>query len=88
LRSTIDENLTKIQGWHRTAMEKIFDGKATPREVLTGIGERLQKLVRAKIKSNVPPPNAPSTIKRKGSARTLIDTKLLLESINFKVLKK
>jgi len=38
-----------------------------------------------KIKSGVPPPNAPSTIKKKGSSTTLIDSGDALGSIDHKI---
>lgn len=51
-------------------------------------GESLQKFglvaeikITEKILSNIPPPNAPSTIKNKGSSQTLIDTGALLGNI-------
>lgn len=41
--------------------------------------------VQARIASNIPPPNAPSTVAKKGSSTTLIDTGQLRSSITYKV---
>ncbi len=49
------------------------------------IGLKFAEAVREKIRSNVPPPNKPSTIARKGSARTLIDKGQLVAAIAHKV---
>lgn len=43
--------------------------------------------VRMKIQSNIPPPNKPATIARKGSATTLIDTRQYLKAFTY-VLRK
>ena len=51
-------------------------------EMAEDIGMKLENAIRIKILSNVPPPNALSTIKAKGSSHTLIDTGELLESIS------
>lgn len=50
-------------------------------EIAEKIGMFLENKIREKILSNVPPPNAESTIKRKGSSHTLIDDGILLASI-------
>ncbi|OPY54712.1 MAG: hypothetical protein A4E48_00291 [Methanosaeta sp. PtaU1.Bin060] len=42
---------------------------------------KLENAIKQKIQSNVPPPNAPSTIARKGHSNTLIDTGEMLESV-------
>nr|DAI76065.1 MAG TPA: virion morphogenesis protein [Caudoviricetes sp.] len=38
--------------------------------------------------AGVPPPNSPRTIERKGSSRTLVDTKQMVNAIAFKVHKQ
>lgn len=50
-------------------------------EIAEDIGMYLENKIREKILSNVPPENAPSTIKAKGSSHTLIDDGILLASI-------
>jgi hypothetical protein len=47
-------------------------------------GDKFKVELKARIASSVPPPNAPSTIKRKGHGRTLINSGDYLESIEFK----
>lgn len=43
--------------------------------------EKIAGMIRAKIASNVPPPNAASTVKNKGSSKTLIDTGEMRNSV-------
>lgn len=52
-----------------------------PRRALGKIGEKAVALVRQNIASHPPPPNAPSTIEKKGSSGTLVDTGRLRQSI-------
>ena len=48
----------------------MIDFKGPHEKALTKIENAIVK----KILSNVPPPNAPSTIRQKGSSKTLVDT--------------
>jgi hypothetical protein len=49
------------------------------------IGQEFENLIRKKIMSNVPPPNAPTTIKAKGSSTTLIDTTNMITNVSNQV---
>lgn len=61
-----------------------------PSKVTTELG-RLGLMMEADIKNyvtqgpGVPPPNAPSTIARKGSSRTLVDSSEMINSVTSKV---
>lgn len=54
-------------------------------EALSSAGMVGQNAVKSKIASSVPPPNKPETVKRKGSAVTLIDTGNLQGAITYVV---
>lgn len=41
--------------------------------------------IQDQIAANTPPPNAPSTIKKKGSSRTLIDTGRMRQSVTWEI---
>lgn len=89
LRSTMDENRERIFGWIKEGQARIFAGKSTPEKELRALGFKVSELVKNKIKSNVPPPNAPSTLARKEAlgqgTKTLMASKLLLRSIGYEV---
>lgn len=51
-----------------------------PVAALDLIGKEITEEIQDSIRSNTPPPNAPSTVAQKGFDRTLIDTSLLLNS--------
>jgi hypothetical protein len=88
-RTAIDENLEKINKWREEMIDNIFENNWPVEKALSAIGLRIQILVQNKIKSNVPPPNAPSTDAaktRKGVGhKTLIDSGLMLRSVTYKV---
>lgn len=50
-------------------------------DIAESIGMFLENKIREKILSGVPPPNAESTVKRKGSSHTLINDGTLLASV-------
>lgn len=73
----------------RAALRKIAKGTV---ENGTPIATQLPKLgalgtgmIQDQIASNTPPPNAPSTIRQKGSASTLIDTGRMRQSVTWEV---
>lgn len=89
IRSTIDENEGLFQSWRQEMIVNILEKNWTLEKALSAIGFRIQTLVQNKIKSNVPPPNAPSTVAEKArdgvAPNTLIHTGLMLRSVTFKV---
>lgn len=92
IRSTLDGHIHDVNEWREDLLEKIMEGKITTQKALETIGFRLRELIKNKINSNVPPVNAPSTVahkKREGVApRTLVETGLMLRSIEFRVVLK
>lgn len=90
LRATFDQ-LKDI--WH-AFVAKVFkpvaDGKIDLMKALALIGERVKSDIKRRITqgSGIPPPNAPSTIARKGSDRPLVDTGRLVGSIDYEVRTK
>jgi len=92
-RSTFTQKAADIEKIKKEELKKIMDGKSTVTKSLSVIGFRAQVMVQNKIKSNIPPPNAPSTKKAKAreypanANRTLMASELLLRSVTFKVTK-
>ena len=89
IRSAIDQNTKLIEAWRLEMIENILTKDWSVKQALEAIGFRVQTLIQNKIKSNVPPPNAPSTLAQKRrdgtGSNTLINTGLLLRSIGYKV---
>lgn len=84
----IDENESQIQAWREDLIGQYLDGKLSLRAMLEELGKRVVKLVQDKIRSNVPPPNAPSTVAKKGHSQTLVYTETMLKSVTYKVFIK
>jgi len=81
IRTTYDENREKINNLVLNEYEKIVDGSSNVKRSLGLIGEWLKAKTQAKIRAIRTPPNAPTTIAKKGSSNPLIDTGQMVQSI-------
>lgn len=81
LRSTMDRRRDLYLELLEEAADRALDGRPTKRE-LEQIGAIAVGDVRDTIARGVPPPNAPSTIARKGSSHPLIDTGRMWQSLD------
>lgn len=75
----------KSSGWGPAAGKLLVSNNYDVRTTLTLVGEGIKGQLQQSIASNIPPPNAPSTIARKGHSRTLIDTGQMLNSVTYLV---
>lgn len=85
IRSAMDENAGDLTTIQRDAVERVSKGTLTPQVALGRLGLWAQAKIQGKISSNIPPPNAQSTIDAKGSSATLIDSGRMRASIAFAV---
>ena len=83
IRSTLDDDRTQDKAFTNIARLLLRGAKA--KQLLDGLGSELVAAIRRKIASNVPPPNAPSTLRSKGSATTLIDQGAMKAAIAYVV---
>lgn len=83
MRSAFDENVAELTREMEGRYAQMMRGALTTRAALGLVGLKLQDMIKDKISSNIPPPNADSTIARKGSSRTLIDTGAMKNSIHY-----
>lgn len=89
LRNAIDENEKKIRKFKQKVIQKyLIDGKLNEKQAGSLIGFFVRSLMQRSITDLKSPPNAPSTIARKGSSNPLIDTGRYRQSINYKVTTK
>ena len=84
MRSTYDENIDKLMSLYEKFLSQ--DLKARSNKALIKLGAAFTTMVKKKIKSAASwaVPNAPSTIKKKGSNKPLFDKGNLLNKIDFK----
>jgi hypothetical protein len=89
IRAPIKANKGKINEWRAEILKNVASGRFTVAKGLDALGYRIAELISNRIKSNTPPPNAPSVTARKireGKVpKTLIDTGLMLDSLNYQV---
>lgn len=90
MRSTFAEQRPKYVRAIRGLIRDALLGKIAPVQTLQTLGLRLASDMKRKITAGdgVPPPNAPSTISRKGSFRTLVDTGRMLAAITWAYVSK
>lgn len=83
IRSTVDENADLYQELAVGLLGQIVDGDTDKLQALSIMGQKIEADIKAKMTALRQPPNAPSTIRRKGSDNPLIDTGLLRSSIRY-----
>ena len=65
---------------------QIYDKTGLIKDMLKAMGAKLVSEIQKSIDSNIPPPNAPSTIKAKGGKdHTLIDTGRMRQGVTYKI---
>lgn len=85
LRSTMDENEGQLLRLASQLGQGVIDGKFSQQQALGLLGTKAQGLVVEKIREHIDPPNAPSTVKQKGSSTPLIDSAQLVQAITYEV---
>jgi hypothetical protein len=89
MRSTFDEKNTDWNKALNGVAERVVGGESIDVERAVGlVGEQVVNDIKEKISSNVPPPLKEATRARKKSSKTLIDTGIMHNSINFKIVDK
>lgn len=87
LRMSVDDNSDKINSFMSAQKRSIINGEPAER-ILKKIGIFQKDLIQEKITEGSFAPNAPSTIKAKGSSKPLIDTGRMRQSVNFEIKQK
>lgn len=77
LSDWFDKNKGKAETWLIALMPSVISGKRTKEQVLNILGLRIVGDIQKVMTQGTPPPNAESTIRKKGSSITLIDNGVL-----------
>jgi hypothetical protein len=86
LRSTYDEQIGKWERQLENGIKGILNMDTNTSRVWDLLGVKAKGDVQNKLRSNIAPQNAPSTIKAKGSGKTtLFNTGALLRAITYEV---
>ena len=87
LRQSVDGNEDKIRA-HCAQQARAIARGGTAEEALKKIGIHMKGIVQKTIKEGSFVPNAPSTIRKKGSDKPLIDPGRLRQSVNYHIKPK
>lgn len=81
MRSSLDENIQGLQAFKKEQYILFVQGKITLQQAMSRIGEWAKAKMQEKIRTGEFTPLTQQTIDRKGSSKPLIDTSLMLNSI-------
>lgn len=85
LRTSVTKNHAKYKSAVTKIAKNIVNGTATMEGELNRLGLVAQSDVQQTIGSNLPPPNAPATVAKKKSSKTLIDTGEMRQKVTYDV---
>ena len=88
LRAGVRSNVRRIKSVATEAVKAVNAGEIGIEDASELVGQEAEAGVKEYITALSSPPNAPSTIRKKGSSNPLIDTGLLRQSINYEVRSK
>lgn len=88
LRQSVDDNAAKISAFCKAQLQRLAQGSTDADTILKQVGVMQKGLVQEKIESGNFEPNAPSTVKKKGSDKPLIDTARMRQSVNYVIQRK
>ncbi len=87
IRNAFDHNADKINAMYERQAGKIANG-GTAEDCLKEMGEYGVRLIQEEIREGDFTPNAPTTIRRKGSDKPLIDTGRMRQSVHYVIRRK
>ena len=85
IRRTADENADKVATAAGRLADKVATGGMDARTAVAMLGQFYVDVQKRAIRNGPWVPNAPSTIKRKGSSRPLIDDAVMINAVRAKV---
>lgn len=88
LRAGVDENKNEFRTFLESKAVRIVLGKESKERVLSKLGALAQGKIQSRIAQGRFTPNAPLTIRIKGSTKPLIDTGRLRQSITWRIGKR
>lgn len=88
IRGTFDAKQKDWQALAAKLLKGVISGRFEPETALGILGERAVADMRKFVRAGVPPPNAPATVRAKGSSKPLIDTGRYVQSFGWQLTKK
>lgn len=87
LRRSVDDNEGRINSFLQSKKRDLINGRSGE-QILKEIGIFQKDLIQEKISSGDFAPNAPSTARKKGSSKPLIDTGRMRQSVNYVIKRR
>lgn len=87
MRDSVDKHMAAVNHVMTAQQDALLKG-TTARKVLETVGLFAKDLMQTEIKQGDFVANAPSTIRKKGSDKPLIDTGTMRDSVNYYIVKK
>lgn len=85
LRAWFDEQEPQLRKDLLVLCKSVIAGKRTAKDILDIMGLRMVGQIQQRMADGIPPPNADSTIAKKGSSTPLIDHGILRSSVSYKI---
>lgn len=85
MRGYIDNNKDRIIRFCRNGLTQVTLGNASFDQFLNAVGVEMTSGIKKSINTGEWVPNAPYTVKRKGSNKPLIDTGVMLNSVTYSI---
>lgn len=85
IRTTVDMFREKYMLQAKREWAAVLTGRKTITQALGAMGLLIETDIKLRILSNIPPPNKPETVRRKGSSGTLRDTGAMLNSVRYAI---
>lgn len=85
IRGMLAEHGKDIRRLIKKVAGACIDGKMNKKQAIGIVCQKMADGLVAKIESNLPPPNEPETVARKGSSKTLIDTGQMKNSVDWEI---
>lgn len=88
IRNSVDSHMDEISSNIGEWCKRIARGEIEGHEMMMNIGMLQKGLIQEEITNGTFAPNAPATIKKKGSDKPLIDTGIMRESVDYQIVPK
>lgn len=85
IRGWFDENRAQAQRMLTRLLRQVVAGTLTEEQALNQFGAWCVGGIQQRMSAGIPPPNADSTIEKKGSSTPLIDNGILRSSVSYEI---
>lgn len=85
IRAWFDHNRLRALDYLAAVLKEVIAGNLTKEQALNRLAQKFVAEIKIAITRGIDPPNADSTIERKGSSKPLIDTGALRSAISYRI---